>query len=144
MDEPQDERAARDSQGDDDVNPGVSRVDKAKSASEWNIPTRTLTKRAVLCFCLGQTSKGIFLETTFEIQVRARNSVGWSDLSPKVKIRTPAIRDEERDPGKGVGYPGLERFGYKVERPKMLPGVERGKPEDYAKSKLAQNKVPGS
>ena len=58
--------------------------------------------------------------------------------------RTPAIRDEERDPGKGVGYPGLERFGYKVERPKMLPGVERGKPEDYAKSKLAQNKVPGS
>ena len=43
----------------------------------------------------------------------------------------------------GLGYPKLETYGYKVERAKMIPGVERATPEDYKKSKLAQNKTPG-
>lgn len=57
------------------------------------------------------TLMGVFLETTFQIQVRARNAVGWSDLSPSVSIRTPPIREDQRDPGRGIGYPQLEKFG---------------------------------
>ena len=46
--------------------------------------------------CARATIKGLFLQQTFQVQVRARNNVGWSDLSTKVEITTPPLRQVDR------------------------------------------------